>query len=483
MTESLIFHSSFDSTRFTALHPGDYPNLAQAQVEAVISLLLGRSLVVNNTYAFDSRSVHNLLATVLETRDEVRNRTGTGESGRKRLDDARPFSLRWYGGPDFLACCAGQLTRLEPPERRFILSHWKAIDGNDPARVDLAEALTARDDQFPGSVAEYDTPAGPGEPGELARSFKTLLRLDEYASSPGGGSPSRVSSRDLLGYLTEFEAMDRDVLATMQRKRQDESGDALDLDTAIRLQKSISKVDHDDKKNRSWAHKKVEEAGGEDGADAFLLQQRQLVDTLYNSVLADSSGSDCELMSSVPRTVGSKPLQRANWLAVDLINTINPLGAEGPPLASGRDAAATPVAAEEMSALFETAGQDPDLQAAPLPQLFLAYWQLIADDDTWLAWQDSCDQLQLGLRRAQRRRSMGRQPDSYLTDSWLSHLDMLQDQLPHVRAEQGRLLAGLTLGEQDYLEVNQVEQPGTATYVESLASGQYIDRYLRGVMV
>jgi len=483
VTESLIFHSSFDSTRFTAANPDDYPNLAQAQVEAVISLLLGRSLVVNNTYAFDSRSVHNLLATVLETRDEVRNRRGTGEGGRKRLDEARPFSVRWYGASDFLACCADQLRRLEPPDRRFILSHWKAIDGEDSARVELAEALTARRDQLPGSVAEYDTPAGPEEPGELARSYQTLLRLDEYARSPGGGAPSRRSARDLANYLIEFEGMDRGVLATMLRSRQYESGAALDLDTAIRLQTSLSEVDYDDKKNRSWAHKKVEEAGGEDCRDVFLLQQRQLVDTLYNSVLADSSGSDCELMSSVPRTVSSTPLQWANWLAVDLIKAINSFGAQGPSLASGHDAARTPVAAEEMSTVFKTAVEDPDLEAAPLPQLFLAYWRLIADDDTWLAWQDSCDQLQLGLRRAQRRRSMGRQPDSFLTDSWLSHLDMLQGQLPHVRADHGRLIAGLTLGKQDYVEVDQVEQPGTATYVESLASGQYIDRYLRGVMV
>jgi hypothetical protein len=482
MTESLIFHSSFDSTRFTALHPGDYPNLAQAQVEAVISLLLGRSLVVNNTYAFDSRSVHNLLATVLETRDEVRNRRRTREGGRKRLDDARPFSLRWYGAPDFLACCAEQLTRLAPSERRFILSHWKAIDGHDQERVDLAEALTGRHDRLPGSVAAHDPTAASGEPGELDRSFRTLLELDKYARLPGGGNPSRQSSKDLLGYLTEFERMDRDVLAAMLRNTQDLSGDALDLDTAIRLQTSISEVDHDDKKNRSWAHKKVEEAGGEDCPDVFLLQQRQLVDTLYNSVLADSSGSDCELMSSVPRTVSSKPLQQANSLAVDLIKAINSFGAEGPTLASGRGAAHMPGAAEEMSAVFKTAVQDPDLEARPLPQLFLAYWQLIADDDTWLAWQDSCDQLQLGLRRAQRRRSLGWQPDSFLTDSWLSHLDMLQDQFPHVRAERGRLHVGVTLAEKDYVEIEQVEQPSAATYVESLASGQYIDRYLRGVM-
>jgi hypothetical protein len=481
MTESLIFHSSFDSTRFTAQHPDDYPNLAQAQVEAVISLLLGRSLVVNNTYAFDSRSVQNLLATVLKTRDDVRE--GAGQGGRKRLDEARPFSVRWFGGPDFLACCAGQLTRLQPSERRFILSHWKAIDADDAARADLAEALTTRHTQLPGSVAEHDRPAASGEPGELARSFQTLLRLDEYASSPGGGNPARPAARDLLGYLAEFEQMDRDALVTMLRNRQDESGDALDLDTVIRLQQSISTVGYEDKKNRSWAHKKVEEAGGEDRADEFLLQQRQLVDTLYNSVLADSAGSDCELMSSVPRTVSSKPLQEANSLAVDLIETINPLGAKGQLMASGQDAVQTPVAKEEMSSVFKTAAEDPGLQAAPLPQLFRAYWQLIADDDTWLDWQDSCDQLQLGLRRAQRRRSMGRQPDSFLIDGWLSHLDMLQYQLPHVRADHGRLIAGLRLGEHDYVEIDQVEQPGTATYVESLASGQYIDRYLRGVMI
>jgi hypothetical protein len=72
MTGSAVFHSSFDSTRYTGdiIEP-DYPNLAQTQAEAVTSLLLGRSLVLTNTYAFDSRSVLNLIGAVLDTRAEV----------------------------------------------------------------------------------------------------------------------------------------------------------------------------------------------------------------------------------------------------------------------------------------------------------------------------------------------------------------------------------------------------------------------------
>lgn len=110
MTKRLVFPSSFDSTRYTAVHPrDDHPNLAQAHAEAVTTLLLGRPLGLTNTYALDSRTVLNLIRETLEAREAVRETATTGE--RERIDNADPVKLRWYAPTadqkDFLSCCAG----------------------------------------------------------------------------------------------------------------------------------------------------------------------------------------------------------------------------------------------------------------------------------------------------------------------------------------------------------------------------------------
>src|SRR5262249_40173124 len=149
-----VFHSSFDSTRFTgADRRADHPNLAQAQAEAVTSLLMGRTLLLNNTYAFDSRTVLNLVRAVLDTREPVRNQVG--QSDRQRLDGTDSIMLRWFGKEDVFSCCADQLLRLEPP-KRLVLSYWKAIDSDDQARKDLAAALISRAPSLPASVREHE---------------------------------------------------------------------------------------------------------------------------------------------------------------------------------------------------------------------------------------------------------------------------------------------------------------------------------------
>jgi len=81
----------------------------KAQAEAVTTLLLGRPLGLNNTYAFDSRTVLSLLHATLTARRAVRE--GATPDGQQRIDDADPFILRWYAPtPDqtnFASCCAG----------------------------------------------------------------------------------------------------------------------------------------------------------------------------------------------------------------------------------------------------------------------------------------------------------------------------------------------------------------------------------------
>ena len=133
MTDSMAIPSSFDSTRYTGDDPSDHhPNLVQAQAEAVTNLLLGRSLGLPNTYAFDSRTALNLIASILETRAAGLGKT-TSLAGQQRIQDTDPLILRWYTtNPGRASSVAARISsgRLEG-QRRFILSFWKPIDRND----------------------------------------------------------------------------------------------------------------------------------------------------------------------------------------------------------------------------------------------------------------------------------------------------------------------------------------------------------------
>jgi hypothetical protein len=470
MTQSLVFHSSFDSTRFTGAEGADdHPNLAQAQAEAVTSLLLGRSLLVNNTYAFDSRTVLNLIRAVLETRQRVR--LGASEAGRWRINNASPIILRWYGGADFLSCCAEQLERQEPVQRRFMLSHWKPIDGDDDARTALAEALTSTNLQMPGFVREHDG---------MQKSFETLLMFNDYCRRQGRGRGAAGPGISLLRYVQDLETMEVPELARLIDGMTER--DRIDTGTVMKLRESIREVRPDDKKNRSWAHEKVERNGGEANAGRFLLQQRQLIDTLYNEVLADSAGSDRELLSSVPRSVAGARLEQANAFALELIKYSKARWQQERG-AHDESRVAEPRSEHVMSETFEAAAAVPDLPAPPLEGLMTAYWQIIADDDRWLAWQDSCDSLQGAFQRAQRLTETGRPADSRLDDAWGAHLSVLREQLDgnHVIATDQTLVVPVRAGDQTYRTSSQFD----GDYVEpdpvSLATAQYIDRYLRGI--
>lgn len=126
MAPTTVFLESFDSTRATALDRADDPNLAQAQAEALLNLLLGHTIALNNTYAFDSRSALELVEVVLDTRARVR---AENPSAAQRLDDASPFLVSWFPAnetvTDFFSACADQLRRFPSVEGRFILSAQK----------------------------------------------------------------------------------------------------------------------------------------------------------------------------------------------------------------------------------------------------------------------------------------------------------------------------------------------------------------------
>src|SRR5262249_54964130 len=153
---------------------------------------------------------------------------------------------------------------------------------------------------------------------------------DDYCRKQSCGAPSKGPKIPLLTYLTVLENLDRSELATIIGAMKDAY--RIDIDKVMKLRESISKVDPGVKNARSWAHEAVNRAGGEDARDIdiFLLEQRQLIDTLYNEVLADSAGSGGELLSSVPRTVGAANLERVNAFALELIKHIQARGGPRP---------------------------------------------------------------------------------------------------------------------------------------------------------
>lgn len=478
LTKSLVFPSSFDSTRYTALHTkDDHPNLAQAQAEAVTTLLLGRPLGLTNTYAFDSRSVLSLVKETLEARDAVRETANP--VGRERIDNTSPFKLYWYAPTEneknFFDCCAEQLLRLKSPGR-LILSHWSKIGGSDRARQDLARALTAERPRFPDSVKEFDHSDDQGA-GELEESFETLLKLNEYCRDrPDRGDATGRSHINLLQYVLDFEGLEREELEQVMDGR-------IDIDTVMRLRESISAQPPGIKGARSWAHQKVEDAGGEYNCDEFLLLQRQLIDTLYNEVLADSLGSNHALLSSVPRAVGNARLEAVNTFALNLIRFSKQRRRNESAAADGTEVPSSFDPATDMSEVFVSASAEPDLTASPVRALLVAYWQLIAEDDTWRAWRESCDYLEDSLDRALLLRADGR-ADLRLSEAWQAHLDMLQGQLPHVKAYEGQLAAAIELSGKDYCTLTgfSVQSMPEDVQAGSLAAGEYIDRYLRNVI-
>jgi hypothetical protein len=476
MTKRLVFPSSFDSTRYTAVHPReDHPNLAQAHAESVTTLLLGRPLGLTNSYALDSRTVLNLIRETLLARTIVRETATTAE--RERIDNADPFKLRWYAPTpdqkDFLSCCAGQLLRLQRPGR-FILSAWKIIDDNDRARTDLANALTAEKPKFPDSLKELDN-ADDGAAGELEQSFETLIMLNEYCRGRHGRSePSGKSHISLLEYLQDFEGLDEAELHGVMDGK-------IDIDTVMHLRESIIEQPGDTKGARSWAHQQVEDAGGEYKCGDFLLQQRQLIDTLYNEVLADSVGSNHDLLSSVPRTVGNEKLEQVNTFALNLIRFSKRRRRKKLAAAGDAEVPASYDPATDMSEVFVAASAEPDLPTSPVGALLVAYWQLLATGETWRAWQASCQHLEDSLTTALRRRAEGQRAGSQLSEAWQAHLDTLQDQLPHVVAYEGALASAIELSGKGYCTLTSFGADVTGE-AGSLAAGEYIDRYLRNVV-
>ncbi|MFG2312290.1 hypothetical protein ACGFS9_27030 [Streptomyces sp. NPDC048566] len=465
MPDRLAFHESFDSTRATADHPDDHPNLAQAQAEAVVSLLMGRSLSVNNTYAFDSRGMLDLADVVLETWERAKQ--GLSRTPRARLAGARPFVLHRFRQPTFLAACSDQLRRSDPEARNFFkLSTWQPVDRLPAVRHAFAASL----DRLASDGGAHHVPAEIRDHAQLARHLDVLLRLNDYfegSAEYDRSREARVPQTSVKGYVQHLLDMPADRVSEVA------AGHGCPADTALRLQTAVrAKAEETagpDRQvdagvvNRGWVHG----SGGLDGRDPLLDDQlRELVDTLYNAVMAESACARFEYMSSVPRMDGRDELKHVNSLAMALIQDTVP--SEG-------EQRETHQRSPRMAGMFAAAETVPNLSSAPLRQVFEAYWALMADEERWFAWQDSCAELDRLVR-------LNRPVDEELREAWESHLAQLQASLPHVvTVERSRLAIPVGADDGRHVQTMALGSLSEADLDRSFAAGEYLGDLARSL--
>ena len=470
MLDNLVFHESFDSTRTAG--GGAEPNLAQAQAEALVSLLLGHSLALNNTYAFDSRGVLELVRAVLAARDDVNGGIRPSAPARERLTQARPFLVTWYGASSFVEACAAQLRRCDPGdlEHRFLLSAWNAIDLHPDLRSQLADGLLAE----PRPVA----PSWLEEYPKLTGHFDALQTIIGYAENYDRGVPaSQQKGTDLLAYLDCYHELGGEAgrLADLAERWECPADIAMAL--WQRIDRELSQDGGREKlASRSWIHLAAGMARDQHDPDLGLLEQlKELIDTFYNARLAESSYAEHAFLSSVPRSSDVDELKYVNALAVGVIGHLRP-EAQGPPMAG----------------VFTLAADEPELEVAPLRQLFRAYWEIIADDEGRLIWQESCDEVN-GLLRAKSLANDVKSREIWagrFGEAWADHMSLLGRQLPEVvRTDDGNLRVAVRQDGVDYYYAHHAEPSAdegarllTGDEVDTaMATSRYVSNMVRWV--
>jgi hypothetical protein len=468
MPDNLVFHESFDSTRTADSNTS--PNVAQAQAEALISLLLDHSISISNTYAFDSRGVLELMRALLSARDDIGKSLDPHSQARGRLVRAEPVLITFYGASSFVEACVAQLRKCDPgdPENRFLLSAWGSIDLRPDLRTELADALLRGPRPAPPPwFKEYP---------ELVEHLDALQMTMEYASAYNRGVPadSRPGTQ-VIDYLEYFHRLGTEH-QHMARFAEDYKCPA-DIAMAMweRVNDELSADGGRDKlSSRSWIHVEVSKTDRDDPSLPLLEQLKELVDTFYNARLAESAYAEHNFLSSVPRSSDIDELKYVNSLAAGVIRNLQP-GAMVPPMAG----------------VFTAADNAPELAPPALRRLFRAYWEIIADEERHRVWRQSCAKVndQLRVRPQPGAASFGDWAQRF-GESWADHLSLLTRQLPEVvRTEGGALRVAVGMDNSRY-ECVQFARPSADAEAEvltseevdtALATSRYISNLARWV--
>jgi hypothetical protein len=455
MPQEIVFHESFDSVRARSLDPYVNPQLAQVQTETLLTLFLGRSITINNGQAFDSRSVLSLLGMIFDAAAVVADRT----AGKTELDLYRshpPVIMRRHNAPTLLQGSISQLARLDPGDR-FILSAWQHINGEDSARLELADIMRRVE-----RGARLDSIALPdfvSKDSLASEQLFTLERLHEYL----------IQLPDVNLETTKTPWLLAERIHLIQEK-----GIAWLIDIA---EKANCPGDHAEAiyrairgreanlVNRTWVYGTAFEE--EVGSVAVPLV-RELVDTLYNAQLANSAAATDAYLSTPPRSRNVVADAQVNELAL-AVATVK------------QDAAVTERKLDDaapMSGIFKNVGMERNLSVEPLPLIFQAYWELIADADQRRTWQRSCDD----VNRLGRHRGDGPDMRFEFAEAWDNHLALLRgcfSDAVHVEGDSLQVVGSLD-GE-TFAQSNEPGRLRWASVEQAAAAGEYLDMLSQAV--
>ncbi|MCY7299324.1 MAG: hypothetical protein LH616_08950, partial [Ilumatobacteraceae bacterium] len=361
-----------------------------------------------------------------------------------------PFIVSWFKPNktdvvDFFSACAEQLRR----QSGFVLSAWKQIDGDAAARENMAAALTARDRRIPAALD-----------GDLLDRYEALLRFEEYVNGHGHSRQAASPAISLGAIVDHFIGMSPE-------KRQDmaaERGCGVDLARDLREELASRR---DGIGARSWAHSSHDRMTARSTANepSFSHLVRELMDTLYNDVMAESAAKGFAYLSSVPRMDGRHELIEVNDLALGIVEDARRALGDDQKQVSRRFGGS-------LAGSFTSATAGQGLTAEPLEQLLLAHWQILADDDAYVPWQESCMRLERALSD-----DVG--PDE-LQDTWGSHLDTLQARVPAVSVSDQSVDIVLRHGGSAFCQDHELKRPGsTPRDAVLLAAGSYLDELRR----
>ena len=246
---------SLDSVRTPFASPDDETReLARLQIfsEVLMSLVLGREIVVPQSYAFDSWGFQQVAATFLAARDEA----GVQVS---------PFRLHLFGAVSFDDAVARMLGRVGLPDRPFVSSAFPELGGE---RVGDTSAEWLLDQDWLGDE----------------RHAALLAVRREFTRAEPPESRPRTSAPGLSALLAEFalsaDSSDNEVLNQLVRSVRALGTDHPGLDVRSSLRAAAPWPADPDGRTA------LELVGGQDRLDETI----EFVDTLYNAVVAGSFG-------------------------------------------------------------------------------------------------------------------------------------------------------------------------------------------------
>ncbi|MFL6076234.1 MAG: hypothetical protein ACJ73S_22815 [Mycobacteriales bacterium] len=270
---------SLDSVRLPwsgegGVDPGGVGAQHQLQVfaEVLMTLALGRDLVVPQSYAFDSLSFARVAVDLLAARNQV-------------APGARPIRLHLFRSGSYAGAVAAMVTRTHDPDRPFVSSLYPELRDEDPAELAVLDATTV-----PRWLLGRDWL------GDERGDALELLFAEFAGATPVPARPPRepLTAAAALAALLDPESPARRGLAAGPLARSDALADLLDALRALGADRpepfglrSLLRLPLPWPNQPAGGTATAAELAG--GPDRLSLV-REAMDTLYNLQLIDSIG-------------------------------------------------------------------------------------------------------------------------------------------------------------------------------------------------